>query len=284
MTDNAFTREQLYDIDDQIRMAMRKSAYGRKFFAGMERGPLGFGVQSVTYRLLTEMADAEIAFTWSPEDWAEDRPYSAETVIKMPILHHVFSLNGRDIASAARQGTPLDTQGISGSTYKVALKENAYLMQGYTADGTNYDVSGLYQAAGNTKAGAGFDTATNVPITIAGVLDVMTTDDIMPPYTFGLYNTQYSELLLLFANTGISAKEYLGNIGVPGAIYIAQDLTAGTGIATHAAPGCMDLSIGVEYGHIEETKKLSGNVKGLVYVIEVPRIWDSNCICTITGI
>ena len=277
------TPEQAREVEARIKVGARRNAYGRKFFPATY-GPIGFGKQSITYDKLTEMSAGSIDFGWVPEAWPEDATLLTRTTLKVPVLYRKWTINARDLESSRTTGTPLDMQAIDAATYKVVLKENAYLIQGYAADGSNYDVNGLYQAAGNTASGGDFGTATNVPSTIAAGGAALMADNIYPPYNLGLHPTQYNELFNLFSSTGISSKEYLANIGIIDQIIPSPDLTAGTGLMVQATPGSFDLAIGVDYSHKEVADPLTGNMKGFVYVCEVPRFWDANAVCTLTSI
>ena len=55
------------------------------------------------------------------------------------------------------------------SAYKVADKIDNLLLNGWTADGTNYDIEGLYQAADNNySTSKDFGTAGNAMAAVSG--------------------------------------------------------------------------------------------------------------------
>ena len=184
-------------------------------------------------------------------------------------------------------GTPINTTAAESAAYKVALLEDSTLILGYSADGTNYDVNGLYTSAGNTFGGAGWNTGTNIPLSINGVKNVLLADNIMPPYNLTLNPAQYVETLVFIANTAVSYLQWIQESLGGGNVYVTPAITAGTGMMTKANPdGMFELVMAEDLSTETETMSIKegNNLFGRVYVRDLPVVYDTNAIGSITGI
>jgi uncharacterized linocin/CFP29 family protein len=207
--------------------------------------------------------------------------------VGIPNLHKEFEINKLDLAGSRMTGAPLNTTSAESAAYRVAMLEDSLLIDGYSADGTTYEISGLYQSAGNTFGGATWGTATNIPLSINGVKAVLLTDNIMPPYNLTLHPDQYVETLVFVANTAVSYAQWITEALGGGSIYVTPAITAGTGMMTKANPDGMfeyvmaeDLTTETETLSIKEGQNLFGRV----YVRGLPVVYDTNAIGSITGI
>ncbi len=284
--DAPITDEQYKEIDGAVKLSARQAMIGRRLMPIY--GPLGFGKQSVTFDVVTEVGDAEVNFAWRPGA-SEDIVNLTRTTKAIPVIQKAFRINARSLASSRTVGTPIDTVTARSAAYKVAKQEDAIILDGYAADGSNYDVDGLYQAAGNTEGTAeDFGTATNGVAKMGLAMAVMRTDSIFPPYNVVLHPTQYGEIVNhVLTNTAVLERVVMEQQIGGGVILESPSLTAATGLMLAAGDrGYFDLAVGVDITtEVEELSLREGrDLFGVVYECLVPRIWETNGVCTLTSI
>lgn len=284
--DEPLTTEQGQYILQQVVFAARRTFQGRKLFSTSIR-KIDAGAQTYGYDKLTEVAAAALDFQW-PGRESQDIVNLARTTVAIPVIHKEFEINKLDLASSRTQGTPLNTSTAESAAYKVGLLEDTLLILGYAADGTNYDINGLYNAAGNSEATSlDWGTAANIVTSINNSISLLLADDILPPYNLTLHPDQYVQSLVLISNTAISYRQWIEESLQGGSIYVTPSMTAGKGIMTKADPSGMfeyvvaeDLTAETEVLDIQH----GNNLFGRVYVRGLPVVYDSNAICQMTTI
>lgn len=281
--DEPLTTEQGQYIMDRVVYAARRELVGRKL---MPIRKIDSSTQVFGYDVLTESADAAIDVGWPGRETLDIVNLARETVA-IPTVHKEFEINKLDLASSRMTGTPLNTTTAESAGYKVGLEEDTLLILGYSADGTTYDINGLYNAAGNSQASAyNWSTATNIPLSINASITLLMADNIFPPYNLILNPQEYNEAAVFVANTAVPyltwIKERIG-----GEIYPSATITAGTGMMTKANPVGMFEFVVAEDLTVETqvlSKKEGESLFGRVYVRGLPVVYDSNAICKLTTI
>ena len=180
-------------IKDRIVFTARTQSVARRLINARLVGG-GIAVQQWTYDQANEVSDALLTYAFT--DTAEDQIELSRTDVPIPVLHKEFRIGRRDLAAAQRGGFALNAATASSAAYKVMNLENSMVLNGYAADGSNYDIKGLYQSAANTKSGADFGIAGNALESIAGAIELMMADEITGPYNLTLNPTQYMELAI----------------------------------------------------------------------------------------
>lgn len=283
-TDAPVTPEQYKYIDEAVKIAARQAMVGRRLLPVY--GPLGFGKDAVTYDKLTEVSNAQINLAWKVA-FSEDIVNLTRTTLPVPVLSKAFRINRRSLEASRTVGTPLDVATAKSAAYKVALLEDQLIILGYAADGSNYDIKGLYNAANNDySSAADWGTASNIVTSINGAINLLINDNIYPPYNLVLNPTQWSEAGVLISNTGISYRQWIRET-IGGEIFVTPTITAGTGMMLAAGDrGFFDLAVGVDLTTELEQLDLSKgrDLFGLVYECVVPRIWETNAICKLSSI
>lgn len=280
--DAPLTDEQYKHIDDAVKIAARQAMIGRRLMPLY--GPLGFGKQAVTYDSLTEVSDALIDLAWKVS-FSEDIVNLARETLPVPVLHKSFRINRRSLEASRSSGAPIDVATAKSAAYKVAKLEDDLIIQGYAADGSNYDIKGLYQVnIANVITGSQWTAAPEDAIvdTAAGIAYLMGVN-IGPPYHWVLNPAQYAELLSGGASTftdsiimDIVKRQLMG-----GDVFWTPALTAGTGFMVAAGDrGFFDLAVGVDITTEVEILGLDQgrDLFGVVYDCVVPRIWQSTAI------
>lgn len=284
--DEPLTTEQGQYIKQRAVFAARRAFVGRKLFGTAIR-KIDAGAQTFGYDTLTEAANAALDFQW-PGRESQDIVNLARTTVGIPVLHKEFEINKLDLASSRMTGAPLNTSTAESAAYKVSLLEDALLILGYSADGTNYDIKGLYNAAGNSEASSlDWGTGANIVTSINNTIALLLADNIMPPYNLTVHPDQYVQARVLISNTAVSYLQWITESLQGGAVYVTPAITAGTGMMTKANPDGM-----FEYVMAEDltteteilSKKQGENLFGRVYIRGLPVVYDTNAICKMTTI
>jgi uncharacterized linocin/CFP29 family protein len=282
--DNALTTEQGQYISAQVKEAARRAFKGRQLFGSSIR-KIDSGAQTYGYDTLTHGSAAAFDYTY-PGKQSLDAVNLTRSTVAIPNIHKEFHISKLDLASSRMSGTPLNTTQAESSAYKVAYGEDSMLINGWSQDGTTYEINGLYRAAGNTKAGSDWATNTNIPATITGAIDAMIADNIDGPYNVTLATEQYGYALGLISNTAVSYLQWIQQ-AVGGSVQWSPVLTAGTGLMTKADPaGAFEYVVAEDITTVTETESVKDGegLFGRVYLRALPVVYDSNAICTLTGL
>lgn len=279
-----FPVEYYRQIKDAIVFTARKQAVARKIINTRNISG-GIGVQQWTYDTANEVSDALLTyqFTDTAEDWIE----LARTDVPIPLLHKEFRISRRDLAAAARGGFGISTATVQSAAYKVMNLENQLILNGFAADGTNYDIKGLYQSAGNSTAGSDFGTVGNPLKSVAAAIDLMQADNITGPYNLVLNPTQYMELATSVLGSGAGEREMamVKEILEGGNIYSTSFQTAGTGmLLADASAGFFEMIVAQDMTTETEVLQKSKDLWGRVYECVIPVVYDANAICKLTTI
>ena len=176
-----------------------------------------------------------------------------ESSIKIPIQQDMITIPRRSFEAMAQAGYAVDSDMALDMAKKVTIELDSTIIQGWKPDGTNYEIKGFYQIAGNSHAGYDLGTYGNLIKTIALGIQYLKEDKIYSPaYNFVMSPTQYYQAVVSESTAGL--EEYakalkLLNLGAggaqPGQILMSEDLAAGTGfmapIATEANRQYFDL-------------------------------------------
>ena len=279
-----FPVEYYRQIKDAIVFTARKQAVARKIINTRNISG-GIGVQQWTYDTANEVSDALLTyqFTDTAEDWIE----LARTDVPIPLLHKEFRISRRDLAAAARGGFGISTATVSSAAYKVMNLENQLILNGFAADGTNYDIKGLYQSAGNSTEGKDFATAGQPLESVATAIDLMQADNITGPYNLVLNPTQYMELATSVLGSGAGEREMamVKEILEGGNIYSTSFQAAGTGmLLADASAGFFEMIVAQDMTTETEVLQKSKDLWGRVYECVIPVVYDANAICKLTTI
>jgi len=283
-TDAPVTPEQYKYIDDAVKVTARQAMIGRRLMPVF--GPLGFGKEAISYDKLTEVGAAQLTLAWKV-DKSEDIANLARTTVAVPVLSKTFRINRRSLEASRTAGSPLDIVTAKSAAYKVAKLEDDLILDGFAADGSTYDISGLYQAANNTESTSkDFGTSGNGIDKVNLAMALLLADNIYPPYNMVLNPTQYMQLHNELSGTATLEIDVIRRM-IGGEVYVTPAQTADTGMLLAAGDrGYFDLAIGVDLTTEVELLNLreGKDLFGVVYECVVPRIWETNAICKLTNI
>lgn len=284
--DIALTQEQGLYIESQVKEAARRNMKGRMLFGDSVR-KIDSGAQSYKYYTITHGSAAAFDYMF-PGKTSLDQVDLQPTTVAIPNLHKEFQIGKLDLASSMMgSGTPINTTQAESAAFKVATAEDTLLIQGWTQDGTNYDINGLYQSAGNSESTSlNWGTSANIATSIQNALALLDADNINGPFNLTLNSAQFSETLALIANTAVTYRQWiLEQIG--GQIISTPAMTAGTGMLTPVNPnGAFEYVVAENITTetmVQDIEKGSG-LFGRVYVRGLPVVYDSNAICKLTNI
>lgn len=272
-------------IKEGIVKNARKHSIARQII-GVRPLNAGVGLQQWTYDTLTEVSDAQItyAFTETGEDVAD----FGRSHVPIPVIHKEFRIGYRDIVAAQRGGYPLQASTADSASYKVMLQENAMLLNGYSADGSTYDIKGLYQSAGNSESTSkDFGTAGNAMAKVQLAITELIADDIYGPYNLVLNPTQFMELAVSVLGSGAGDREInmVRELLEGGQIYSTPFQTVDTGmLLAQPGSGFFEAVMPVDMTVRTETLQKSRDEWGQVYECIVPVIYDADAICKLTAI
>lgn len=281
--DEPLTTEQGQYILDRVVFAARRELVGRRLLPirKIDAGTATFG-----YDTLTEVADAAIDIAWPGRETLDLVNLARETVA-VPTIHKEFLINKLDLAASRLSGTPLNTTTAESAGYKVGLEEDRLVILGYSRDGTNYDINGLYNAAGNSEAtDLDWGTAANIATSINNTVALLMADNIFPPYNLCLNPTQYNQAAVFVSGTAVPYLTWIKE-RIMGEIYPTATITAGTGMMTKANPiGMFEYVVAEDFTvetEVQSAREGSG-LFGRVYARGLPVVYDSNAICKMTTI
>lgn len=272
-------------IKEGIVKAARKQTIAREII-GVRPLNAGIGLQQWAYDTMSEVSDAQITYAFT--DTGEDVIDLARTHVPIPVIHKEFRITYRDIVTAQKGGYPLSTATAESAAYKCMLAENNMLLNGYSRDGSNYDINGLYQGAGNSETTAkDFGAkAGNALSKMQLAITEMLTDNIYGPYNLVLNPTQYMELAVSILGSGAGEAEMpMVEKLIGGKIYSTPFQTAGTGmLLAQPYQGFFEAVMPVDMTVRTVTLEKTRDEWGQVYECLVPVIYNSDAICKLTGI
>lgn len=282
--DEPLTTEQGQYIMDRVVYAARRELVGRKLLPIRK---IDSSTQVFGYDVLTESANAAIDVGWPGRETLDIVNLGRQTVA-IPTVHKEFEINKLDLASSRMTGTPLNTTTAESAGYKVGLEEDTLLILGYSADGTTYDIAGLYNATGVNSEATNLDwgTAANIATSVNNTIALLMADNIFPPYNLCVHPTQYNQAAVFIANTAVPYLTWIKE-RIQGDIYPTATITAGTGMMTKANPVGMFEFVVAEDLTVETqvlSKKEGESLFGRVYVRGLPVVYDANAICQMTTI
>lgn len=275
-------------FDKEMIKPLQQRFIGRKLIPkNTELSGKGIGMESVDVWTLLRMADATISLGL-PTGYGDTADVTSDT-LDIPVLAEPYALPRRMYESHKMAGTGIEAALAIEAAYRVQLKEEALILNGWAPDGTNYVINGLYQSAGNAEATASdFATYGNAiqKVTLAKAL--LETDSVFGSYNLVLNPVQENQLLGSYSTTGSSEYDIVMKLLRGGEIYSTPTQTVATGMLL-ATPDktYFDLVIAQDYKNQLNEDSTLGSLSplyGTVYEAMAPRIKQTNAICTLTNI
>lgn len=280
-------------FDNAIVTPLREQLVGRKLIQRNNTlSGQGIGLQSVETYTLGDLNAA--IMDWGMPDGDEDTVDITAGTTKMVYMNKTYKIPRTMYESYRLKGIPIDSDVAVAVSDLIAKAEDQLLLWGWKPDGTNAKVNGLYKAAGNTEGTADdFGTYGKAMEKAKLALALLQADGVYGPYNMTLNPTQFMELAGSVSTAGLSEWDQvmrLLNVNTPGQvgqIVSSTVMTAGTGMITGIGTKYFDYieaqapknELGFDAKHPD-----TGPIYGTQYEAIVPRIKQTNAICTLTAI
>ena len=278
------------EIDSSLVPALRNALIGRKLVHVTPEK--GFGITSVDWGKITDVSDGYVSYGF--RDGNEDKIEVSLTNSKIPVYWKDYTVDRRIYESWLRSGIDVDRASAISAAYKAAKAENAAIMMGVSNDGTNYDLNGLYQGAGNDySVSKDFGTYGSATDALAGVYELMDDDGIPVDslsFNWVLATTQRRQLMASRSANGIKEMPDILDMLNGGQVFGTNTLTAGTGLV------CPTENVGEPYADFYMTSDFrtehgvdskhpdTGDLNGRVYSAGILRIKQNVAICKTSAI
>lgn len=278
------------EIDSSLVPALRNALIGRKLVHVTPEK--GFGITSVDWGKITDVSDGYVSYGF--RDGNEDKIEVSLTNSKIPVYWKDYTVDRRIYESWLRSGIDVDRASSISAAYKAAKAENAAIMMGISNDGTNYDLNGLYQGAGNDySVSKDFGTYGNATDALAGVYELMDDDGIPVDslsFNWVLATTQRRQLMASRSANGIKEMPDILDMLNGGQIFGTNTLTAGTGLVSpteNVGEPYLDFymtsDFRTEHG-VDSKHPDTGDLNGRVYSAGILRIKQNVAICKTSAI
>lgn len=226
----------------EMSAPLSKALHARELIY-FNRRESGLGIDNVdTYKYLG-MGEAAIMPGLPNESITRDSVEPAVANIKIWTNAIGFKIPKAVYESFKMNGYMLDSIAAVDAAEVVAEREEKTVINGWTQDGTNYDISGMYQSATTTETtSADFGTYGNALKKVAlGKAELRDVGVKADAFNLTLNKTQYAELDASKSTTGLQEWEQVlaklnPNGGTAGKIYESDNVTVDTGLLTPVDP------------------------------------------------
>lgn len=278
-------------IDEKLVVPLRRMLVGRKLVKVTP--PAGFGVSAVEWSTITEMSEGMVSYAFSSGD---DTFNASPTTSKVPVYWKDYTIDRRLYEGFRTKGFDPDASAALSAAYVAAKVEDTAIIKGVVAaDGSTYDINGLYEGAGNDyNTSKDFDISGNATDAVAGAYDMLAADD-MPvgegvPYNLVLARTQYMQLLGKRSAQGVREMPEVKEMLNGGNIIMSNAMTAGNGMllpTSEVIEPYVDFYLTAdwqtEHGVSSEHPN-TGDLNGRVFSAGILRIKHDVAICKLSSI
>ncbi len=253
--------------------------------------PAGMGKSNVEWDTATDMSDGLVSYAFY--DGNEDELGFARSNQKIPFYWKDFKIDRGAYEAFKERGEKIDGANAIGAAYKAAKVEDAAIINGVTNDGTNYDINGLYQGAGNDYTTASTTSTAGVPTTmVAGAINMLEQDDVPVniPLNLVLHPTQANKIRPLRSANGVREYPEVLEMLNGGQIFSTTAIAAGTGMllpAAKVAEPFFDFFLRVDWRtELGKDSKHpdTGPIYGRVYSGGTLRLKQSVAICKLSSL
>lgn len=283
-------------IDTQMVKPLRQSVMARQLFLNIMN--VDAGIKNVDYTTISEMSAAQIDYgdVGEGKDW--DNIRTATENIKLPILRKRYVIPRGEFDAWRTKGKDINGEAVVSAAYRVAQAEDDLFLQGWAPDGSNYEIAGLYQAAGTAEATSKvFSTFGNPTAKVVLCMAAASAAGVQNTnYNMVLHSDQFWELKGSIGTNGFSEWDHvLGmlnpNAGMPkGKILESVDITTATGLMSPVDPAGMYISaiVGQEIRNVlgfdsRDTEELSP-IYGTVFECMRPFVKQTTALIKLTAI
>jgi hypothetical protein len=145
---------------------------------------------------------------------------------KIMVIQDDAVIKRTDWEAYIENGVPISNDIATEMAGNIQTAVDKIIYQGWAADGTTYDVKGLYQVAGTTATGAAFSTFGNALKSVAESLgDLETAGVYSPGHILACNPTNYYELASSISSGVVEMTEVMKALGTGGRIVKNSNIT-----------------------------------------------------------
>ncbi|RQD79993.1 hypothetical protein D5R95_09125, partial [Methanosalsum natronophilum] len=252
----------------------------------------GFGETSVDWVELQEMSKAMVSYNFS--DGNIDTVDFALTNSKIPIVWKDYVIDRRLYEAMRNKRTEIDSSAALDAAYMVSSAEETMILRGVSRDGTNYEIPGMYEGAGND-----FATTTNVgefggiQDAVVGAYNLFDTDNVPTDalkWNLTLAPNIYNKVIQSRNSNGTRELPELSDLLNGGNVFKSNTLAEGTGLLSptpDTGKQYLDfyLSQEVTTEHGTDSKRpTTGPIYGRVFEAGVLRIKKDSVLCKLSSL
>lgn len=238
MTNDLVYIERIFD--KAIVSVLREPTVGYKMMP-LNTDYKGLGKKSIETFGYKSRGEARTAHNFDRSGY--DTVDIAGQIIKIPIHQTQVKIERRDFDTYVQNGVPINGDLAFDMIRAINAKVDAMVINGWSANGTAYDVSGMSQIAGTSVTGASVQTYPNSYKSVAKAVSALILAGIdAPAFNFVMNPTQAAFLMGSMSSSG-GVEEYgqvirqlnRGAESGMGRVYQKSDVTTGYGIVAPVA-------------------------------------------------
>lgn len=277
-------------VDNTLVDPLRRTLVGRRLVPVLS--PAGFGISSIEWSKITEMGDGMVSYAFTD---TKDSIGATPTTSKIPVYWKDYTVDRRAYEGFAVSGINMDTSAAQSAAYVAAKAEDAAIIKGVANDGSNYDIDGLYEGAGNDySVSSNFGTPGVATTAVAGAYALLADDSVpvgdQTPYNLLLNNTSYMDLMGVRSTNGVREMPEIKEMLNGGSVIGSSVLASTEGILMPTAETLspyVDFFLSVdwktEHGMDSEHPD-TGDLSGRVYSAGILRIKHDVAICKLSAL
>lgn len=242
-------------FDTALKEPIRQTLIGRQLFA--KQTVLGADKYRVNFNKIKELGKASAGRSIPSVGSAKDRLTLTSSEIDMIMIWKEYEIARADWDIFTAKGTNLEAVNVISAAQVVGVEEDAYLINGWKPDGTNFTEKGIYQIAGNAATGVDFGSYNNPTKSIMAGWAKLDEDNITGVnFNLLLNPVQYNEAVQSRSTNGVREWADLIDLlnpygGAKGTIIKVpgNNVAAGTAVMSpvDTTGRYMDLVIGANY-------------------------------------
>ncbi len=150
---------------------------------------------------------------------------------KIAVIQDDATIKRTDWEAFVENGVPISNDIAMEMAGNIQATVDDLVYQGYAADGTNYDIKGLYQVAGTATTGAVTSTFGNTLISVnTAIADLETAGIHSPGFILALNPANYAEAASQINSGVVEMSEVLKALGTGGRVVKNSRVTANYGL------------------------------------------------------
>jgi uncharacterized linocin/CFP29 family protein len=241
MTSNALLDALRDQFDPTIVPVLRANSIGRQLMPiNTELSGKGLGV--LTVETLQYVARSEATTNLDIQQDNYDTIDIKRFPTTVPVQQDDVIIKYRDWQAYQLKGIPIENDVSTDMTANIVREQDKLIIDGWKPDGTNYEIKGMYNVAGNSVSASDGGTYGNLKAAVISGISLLKEDGVYSNgYNLSLAPFNYAELM--DSENSYGKEEYDAilralntNLSTPvGRIFEAPDLAAGTGMISPVA-------------------------------------------------